>query len=259
MQLAFGGKTKGQIAIERIQEFCPSEGYYLAFSGGKDSVTLLALAKAAGVKFDAHYHLTTVDPPEVVQFIKTMPEVEIVRPPKSMWQLVTEPGQGLLPMSNKRWCCKLLKENGGHGRLLLTGLRWAESIRRSRRKLLEVSKADPSKKFCNAIIDWTDDDVWEYIHEQHVPYCRLYNEGFKRIGCILCPMVAVRPLEYERYPKIVQAWRNAANRVFNDRKDRGLTLHWATGDDYFNWWLSREGLGDSQQATFDDCLVPFSD
>src|SRR5574343_645076 len=101
MQLTLEGKTKDQVAIERIQAFEPPEGYYLAFSGGKDSVTLLALAKMAGVKFDAHYHLTTVDPPEVVQFIKGT-GVEIVRPPKTMWQLAVEPSQLILPTRTRR-------------------------------------------------------------------------------------------------------------------------------------------------------------
>ena len=69
-QLDFEGKTKAEIAIARLQNFEPPDGYYLAFSGGKDSVTILALAKQAGVKFDAHYHYTTCDPPELVQFIR---------------------------------------------------------------------------------------------------------------------------------------------------------------------------------------------
>jgi phosphoadenosine phosphosulfate reductase len=260
MQLTLEGKTKDQVAIERMQAFEPPEGYYLAFSGGKDSVTLLALAKMAGVKFDAHYHLTTVDPPEVVQFIKGT-GVEIVRPPKTMWQLAVEPSQLILPTRTRRWCCEQLKERGGNGRLVLTGIRWAESARRSQRKMLEYSRQDPSKRFLHAVIDWTDDDVWQFIRENRVPYCRLYDEGFKRLGCVLCPMVGGWQLQrqIERWPKIVQAWRNAANRIAEVKKVRGMAFPYKSGDDYFNWWLSREGLKDSQQATFYDCTVPFSD
>lgn len=69
-QLNFQGKDKVQTAIERLKVFEPEEGYYLAFSGGKDSVVVKALANMAGVKYDAHYNVTTVDPPELVQFIK---------------------------------------------------------------------------------------------------------------------------------------------------------------------------------------------
>lgn len=56
------------IALLRLHE--PPEGYYLAFSGGKDSCVIKELAKRAGVKFDAHYGNTTIDPPELVRFIK---------------------------------------------------------------------------------------------------------------------------------------------------------------------------------------------
>ena len=69
-QLNVYGKTKLEVAIQRLKTFEPSEGYYLAFSGGKDSVVIKALADMAGVKYDAHYNVTSVDPPELVRFIK---------------------------------------------------------------------------------------------------------------------------------------------------------------------------------------------
>lgn len=46
------------------------KGFFLAFSGGKDSQCLYHIAKEAGVKFEAHYQLTTLDPPELVYFIR---------------------------------------------------------------------------------------------------------------------------------------------------------------------------------------------
>lgn len=77
---------KVKVAIARLREFEPPEGYYLAFSGGKDSVVIYDLAVKAGVRFDAHYNLTTVDPPELVKFIKQQyPEVERHRPKENMW------------------------------------------------------------------------------------------------------------------------------------------------------------------------------
>jgi len=85
----FGETDKVSKAIDRLKAFEPEEGYYLAFSGGKDSVVIKALADMAGVKYDAHYSLTTVDPPELVRFIKEKhPEVEIVKPKLSMWKLI---------------------------------------------------------------------------------------------------------------------------------------------------------------------------
>ena len=65
-QLNIAGKSKIEVAIERFRTFEPNEGYYIAFSGGKDSVVIKALADMAGVKYDAHYNVTSVDPPELV-------------------------------------------------------------------------------------------------------------------------------------------------------------------------------------------------
>lgn len=58
------------MSIERLKAFEPEEGYYLAFSGGKDSVVCKALLDMAGCKYDAVYRVTSVDPPELVRFIK---------------------------------------------------------------------------------------------------------------------------------------------------------------------------------------------
>lgn len=54
---------KIETSIKRLRSFEPPEGYFLAFSGGKDSQCIYHLAKMAGVKFDAHYNVTSVDPP----------------------------------------------------------------------------------------------------------------------------------------------------------------------------------------------------
>lgn len=59
--------NKVEQAIERFRLFGPEDGYWLAYSGGKDSTVILALAKMAGVKFEAHYSCTSVDPPELVR------------------------------------------------------------------------------------------------------------------------------------------------------------------------------------------------
>lgn len=129
-------------AIERLKAFEPKEGYYLAFSGGKDSVVCKALCDMAGVKYDAHYRLTSVDPPELVQFIRQEhPDVEIEKPRYpddflheeyrgkqiTMWNLILLKG---VPTRRLRFCCNWLKESGGDGRMTITGVRWAESTNR---------------------------------------------------------------------------------------------------------------------------------
>ena len=87
-----------------------------------------------------------------------------------------------------------------------------------------------SKTVVNPIIDWTDSDVWEFIHEYNVPYCKLYDEGYKRLGCIGCPMGTVehRNMEFERYPKYKLAYIRAFDRMINERNWGGTQQHGQT-------------------------------
>lgn len=265
-QLNIFGKDKVEVAIERFKTFEPPEGYYVAFSGGKDSSVILELAKMSGVKFDAHYTLTSVDPPELVQFIKREhPEVdiEIPRYPDNykneklrgkqitMWNLIPE--KRMPPTRIVRYCCKELKESRGEGRFTVTGVRWQESSKRASRGGLELAKRkshhmenyDPdnpdqemihqcmkyARRHLNPIIDWTTDEVWEFIHKYNVPYCCLYDQGYKRLGCIGCPMgtVDMREKEFERYPKFKQAYVRAFDRMIEERNKVGYENHRKSG------------------------------
>lgn len=148
---------KVKTSIERLRAFEPKngEGYYLAFSGGKDSVVCKALMDMAGVKYDATYRVTSVDPPELVQFIKEKhPDVKREVPryknefdakgnpkPITMWNLI--PKKMLPPTRIARYCCSNLKETGGDGRMTVTGVRWAES---AKRKLNQGTVTVASKK-----------------------------------------------------------------------------------------------------------------
>lgn len=90
----------------------PLDGFYLAMSGGKDSQVLYHIAKLAGVKFKAHMNLTSVDPPEVIRFVKTeYPDVELIKPRMSIYDMAKK--QHILPTRTFRWCCKVFKEMGG--------------------------------------------------------------------------------------------------------------------------------------------------
>lgn len=54
-------------AIRLLKEHKPTFG---CFSGGKDSVAIKEIARIAGINVEWHYHKTTIDPPELVKFIK---------------------------------------------------------------------------------------------------------------------------------------------------------------------------------------------
>lgn len=114
------------------------KGFFLAFSGGKDSQCLYHIAKLAGVKFEAHYARTGIDQPELVYFIKhNYPDVIWDRPEMTFWDLVVK--RRMLPTRKFRYCCEVLKENGGGNTVTLTGVRRAESAKRAKRNTFEVT------------------------------------------------------------------------------------------------------------------------
>lgn len=235
-------------SIDRLRQFEPKEGYYGAFSGGKDSTVLKELARLSGVRCDWHYNWTTVDPPELLAFVKKHhPDVEIHRPKKTMWDLIAK--KGLPPTRVVRYCCEELKEDCGSGRVILTGIRWAESFKRSKRKMVETCFKDKSKTYINAIVDWTDADVWEFIKGRGIAYCSLYDEGFKRLGCIACPKAGPRQMkrEFERWPKYKEAYMRAFSRAWPVTIGRKLEFH--SAEEMMTWWLE-EGThkGDPDQT-----------
>lgn len=129
--------SKEKTAIERLKTFEPeTEPYYLCYSGGKDSDVIRILAQLAGVRHEIHHNLTSVDAPETIRYIKSIPDVIIDIPHDkdgnrvSMWSLIVK--NGLPPTCLMRYCCAELKEKGGKGRMKITGVRSAESAKRAK-------------------------------------------------------------------------------------------------------------------------------
>lgn len=294
-------KEKIATSIERYKAFEPPEGYYMAFAGGKDSCVIKALADMAGVKYTAVYRNTGIDPPELVRFIKDFhPDVvmDIPRYPDgtrvTMWNLIEK--RQIPPTRLVRYCCQYLKEDGGDGRLTVTGVRWAESGNRKANQGIATimdKKAGRIKEFqenpnfsatskggvvlvndntesrrmieqcykrhkttLNPIIDWTNEDVWEFIRENNIPYCKLYDEGFDRLGCIGCPMAQRRRRrsEFARYPRYKKLYLQAFEKMLEARKASGKDdMHgtWQTAQDVFNWWMENDIIP-GQISWFDD-------
>lgn len=286
---------KEKRAIEILRSFhTPDDPYYLCYSGGKDSDTIKILAQLAGVNFEAHHNLTTVDAPETVYYIRSQPDVEVHHPHTSMWRLIEK--KLMPPTRLMRYCCSVLKEGGGAGRKKITGVRWSESNRRrenadvvrivgkpaTTKKIAEETGVehrqsaqsgivlsgdnDASRKtveLCykttsttiNPIIDWDDDDVWEFLHHYGCRSNPLYECGYKRIGCVGCPMGGGKSMkrEFERYPKYKENYIKAFDRMLLRRKERGYDDSkggWTDGEHVMRWWVG----DDPRQITIDDML-----
>lgn len=266
---------KEQKAIARLKEAAiMSETYYqkpliVTTSGGKDSDVCVRLALAAGIDFEVQHNHTTADAPETVYHVRnTFRRLEdkgiactVNMPtykgqPVTMWTLI--PQKLMPPTRLVRYCCSILKEGGGAGRMITTGVRWAESAARKKnrgiyeagktlilnndnddaRRLFENCRLQ-AKRVCNPIIDWAGQDVWGYIEAEHIETNPLYKCGFNRVGCVGCPMAGKKGREFEftRYPTYQRAYIRAFDRMLEERQNRGLPCDWQAGKDVFHWWM----------------------
>ncbi len=238
----FGIENKVEDAIALLKAVEPPKGYYVAFSGGKDSIIIKDLVIKSGVKYDIHYNNTTIDPPELGMYIrKYHPEVKQHYPERSYFKEMVKRG---FPLRQQRWCCEYLKEKGGTGRTVITGIRADESARRNKRGCYEKDFKDKTKIFLNIILRWSEAEVWEYIKEHSLPYCELYDRGWKRIGCVGCPMQYYkrRIAELNNYPRIKKLYENAFIKIYKKKKDEGKKSvdRWIDGKEMFAWWLNEK-------------------
>ena len=236
------GLTKVETSIQRIRMFCDGKKTLVAFSGGKDSQCCYHLAKMAGIDFTAQYSITRFEPPELVAFIrKHYPDVTFRRAYKR--SLVEDIARRGLPSRWCRWCCDAKHQKTPGFDISVIGVRWQESAGRRMRWSMFGHKQDGSTYIC-PICDWTHSEVWEYLNGNGVPHCRLYDEGYSRIGCVCCPLaVGNNARDVVRYPKFVDMLRlgflkEIQRTDFKSEKTRLLMAKYRKDPDkYFSNWL----------------------
>ena len=225
-QIDLWGKTKVDTAIEFIKKHEPPEGYFLGFSGGKDSIVLHALTKKAEVKFQAYYSCTGIDPPELVKFIKgKYPAVTFKHPKETFWALILKKQ---FPTIFRRWCCDELKKKPTRDVPLphrLMGTRAEESPKRAARPQVDYFKRWKQWIY-KPIFYWLEWEIWDYIDSNKIPYCSLYNEGFDRIGCVVCPYLTrgynMKKVNIykARWPKIYLMFEKTMTKYYELKKDQ---------------------------------------
>ena len=224
----------------------PVSGYYGCFSGGKDSIVIKKLCEIARVKIDWHYSVTTIDPPEVVQFIKqNHSDVIWERPEKNFF---TRMVKKMPPGRRFRWCCQEYKEKTPADRVSVLGIRIEESPKRKNIYTSCVMENERGKRIFPIRL-WTKENIWDFIQSLDLPYCSLYDEGFERIGCIGCPLASVknRKKEFKRWPKYYELYRQAFQKFWNRKKrqeiDTGKIWEWGSrfhsSEEFFEAWINK--------------------
>ena len=104
----------------------------------------------------------------------------------------------------------------------------------------------------NPIIDWTDQEVWEFLRYYGCESNPLYKEGFRRIRCIGCPLSGSKQMyrEFARYPKYKEAYIRAFNQMIKNIDASRLDNKFTSGDNVMKWWLGE----DINQITIEDYL-----
>lgn len=160
-------------AIDFLRTNEPPEGYYVGFSGGKDSIVTLKLCQMASV----------------VKFIrKNYPYVIWLKPKIDFWHGILIHG---IPLRRRRWCCDELKKNATKDiplKMRVMGIRAEESVKRAERPRIDYFKKY-KQTLIKPIFNWKEWQVWEFIEKHNLPYPSLYDEGQSRIGCIICPFM----------------------------------------------------------------------
>lgn len=242
----------------------PEHGFWVAFSGGKDSQVMYELVKMAGVRHTAIYNVTTNDPADNVRFIKKYyPEVQMLVPKESLLQMISHKG---LPSMFRRYCCERLKERTGAGHVVVTGVRREESLKRAayaefskmqsdipadKRKSYNLDSMEERNFECvkgkdkflvHPILEWKETDIWAFLRLFNIPINPCYDLH-RRVGCVICPFALKGQITtyLKSHPKLRTALLHSIQAYIDRSPD---TAPFPDAEVMFEWWLSKKSISE---------------
>lgn len=225
-------ETRDTIA-QRIEEF--GDKVAVAFSGGKDSEVVLYLCLQQKPDIEVIFHNSGVEYPETLSIIKRLKSewnlnLKITHPLTTFWEIADRYG---LPygsirgnsMGRKIRCCYHLKEKPMYRALIENG--WlayfagVTAIESSTRMFTARDKGicflhkhwDVYKIY--PILWWNEEEVWEFIKENNLPYNELYDKGMTRTGCMTCTA-------YKDWEKRMSVYNPKLYKMLKERMDKQL-------------------------------------
>ena len=225
-------EEKVERAIRLLQSIPQDGDIELSYSGGKDSDVILELAKMAGIPYRAIYKATTIDPPQTIAHAREM-GAEVIHPKKTFFQLISETG---FPSRFQRFCCSVLKEYKICDRAI-QGIRRSESRKRAENykepEICRVYSAKEKVKVYLPILEWTNQDVEEFIKERNIKCHPLYYrrgqfDVTQRLGCMGCPLASrkKRIQFFKENPKWLKAWIRAGQKWYiSEKYQNGKAKH----------------------------------
>lgn len=226
----------------------------VAYSGGKDSDVILQLAKEAGVNYEAVYKNTTIDPPGTISHVKEM-GARIIYPATNFFHLVEKKG---FPSRLRRFCCEILKEYKVRQKSVV-GVRKAESRSRSMRyneptmcRYFGSKKPENHVEQIYPILDWTNEDVLEFVSDRSLTLAPVYYDEDgridinRRLGCMCCPLQSHRKRieSFSKYPNMVKAYIRAGQKFLDSHPSAKSNSLYANA---YEWFYRDVFLQNSQE------------